>query len=287
VIIFISTPNSMRPQNIFLLLPLPSPPVPPRCIAGRLGCFPGVGALSWWSCPPTPPGGAGRRLVLLPHRRPWRAVVGAGSGLSALNKPVRGGFRPLVRDPAPLHRSGRGGEIGGNGLDSVDEALDLKLLVAGKLLPRCSTSQQPPLHSSAGRGGRRWQWGLLPHFMRAVVSLLVPPVPAGRGGEGLGVRGRDAAEGGNPRPPPSGGGGVAEWSDKIATAWRCGLSVSDLEAPPQISSRSSSWPAVLTNLLVRCSAGLVDGVVCALRADIGCSSSSWPASVARERMKNA
>jgi hypothetical protein len=89
-----------------------------------------------------------------------------------------------------------------------------------------------PLSSSASRGGRSWRLGLLPHFIRAVESLLVPPVLAGRGGEGLGVRRRDAAEGGNPRLLPSGGGGVAEWSDMIATTWCCGLSVSDLEAPP-------------------------------------------------------
>jgi hypothetical protein len=73
---------------------------------------------------------------------------------------------------------------------------------------------------------------LLPTFIRDVVSLLVPPLLADRGGEGLGVRSRDAAESGNPRLLLSGGGGVVEWSGKLATAWCRGLPGSDLEASP-------------------------------------------------------
>jgi hypothetical protein len=65
------------------------------------------------------------------------------------------------------------------------------------------------------------------------VPLLVLPLLADRGGEGLGERSRDATEGGNPWPLPSGGGGVVEWSGKLVTSWCCGLSCSDFEAPPQ------------------------------------------------------
>jgi hypothetical protein len=204
----------------------------PPCIVCRIGCFLGAGPLPCLSCSPAPPGGAGRRQAPLPHRHPCRAVAGAGSGLSSSNKPARSGSSYLVRDPAPIHRSGRGGKIGGAWLDSAVGALDSQLPVARKLLSRWSSSQQPPPSSSAGHGGRIWRLGLLPHFIRAVVSLLVPPVLAGRGGEGLGVRRRDAAEGGNPRLLPSGGGGVAEWPDMIAAAWCCGLPGLDLEAPP-------------------------------------------------------
>jgi hypothetical protein len=52
------------------------------------------------------------------------------------------------------------------------------------------------------------------------------------GSEGLGVRSRDAAEGGNPQPLPNGGGGVVEWYGKVAISWCCGLPGSNLEAPP-------------------------------------------------------
>jgi hypothetical protein len=72
-------------------------------------------------------------------------------------------------------------------------------------------------------------------------SLLVPPVLAGRGGEGLGVRSWDTTVGGNPRLLPTGGGGVAEWSNRIATAWCCGLSISDLKAPPPNKLKAVLW----------------------------------------------
>jgi hypothetical protein len=74
-----------------------------------------------------------------------------------------------------------------------------------------------------------------------VESLLVPPVLASRGGEGLGVRSWDAAVGGNPRLLPSGGGGVTEWSNRIATAWCYGLSILDLKAPPPNKLKAVLW----------------------------------------------
>jgi hypothetical protein len=93
-------------------------------------------------------------------------------------------------------------------------------------------SQQSPLPPLAGCGGRRWRKRLLLPFLCAVASLLFIPMLADRGGVGLGARSSDAAEGGNPRPHPSSGGGVVEWFGKAATAWCCGLPRSDPEAPP-------------------------------------------------------
>jgi hypothetical protein len=61
-----------------------------------------------------------------------------------------------------------------------------------------------------------------------------PPLLAGRGGEGLGVGSGDVAGSwcDNPRPPPSGDGGVAEMSGVAATVWCRGLPAPGLEAPP-------------------------------------------------------
>jgi hypothetical protein len=85
----------------------------------------------------------------------------------------------------------------------------------------------------AGRGGRNRRKILLLAFLCAMASLfLLIPSLAGRGGGGLGVRSSEAAEGGNPRPLPSGGDGAMEWYNKVAAARCWGLPCSDLEAPP-------------------------------------------------------
>jgi hypothetical protein len=72
--------------------------------------------------------------------------------------------------------------------------------------------------------------------------------------------------------------GCLGWS-WTSPSWSGALLISALWPPPL-----SAGP---TSLLVWYSAELVNGVVSAPSVALGCSSSSWPASVARERMKTA
>jgi hypothetical protein len=146
--------------------------------------------------------------------------VGSGSRRSSSNKPT--GLSPQAGDRLPPTRARRGDEKAGIWLVQCLGRLDLWW----------RGPQQSSLPPLAGRGGWRWRKYLLLPFLCAVLSLVFISSLTGHGGEGLGVRSRDVTEGGNPRLLPSDSSGVMEWSDKLATAWCCGLPCSDLEAPP-------------------------------------------------------
>jgi hypothetical protein len=146
--------------------------------------------------------------------------VGSGSRRSSSNKPA--GLSPQAGDRLPPSRACRGDEMAGIRLDQCLGYLDLWWRAPQQ-------SSLPPL---AGRDGRRWRKFLLLPFLYAVVSPVFISLLPGRGGEGLGVRSRDAVEGCNPRLLPSGGSGVVEWPGKLATAWCCGRPCSDLKVSP-------------------------------------------------------
>jgi hypothetical protein len=147
-------------------------------------------------------------------------VVGSRSRCSSPNKPA--GLGPQAENRGSPPQARRGDEFAGIRLDSCSGCLD----------PWWRTSQQSPLPLFTGRGGRSRRKNLLLLLLCTVASLLLIPLLAGRGGGGLGVRSCEAAEGGNPRPPPSGGDGAVERYGKVAIARCWWLPCSDLEAPP-------------------------------------------------------
>jgi hypothetical protein len=147
-------------------------------------------------------------------------VVGPRSGRSSPNKPAR--LSPQAGDRESPPQARRGDESAGIRLDSCLGCLDLWW----------RASQQSLLPLFTGHGGWSRRKNQLLPFLCAVASLLLIPSLAGRGGGGLGVRSSEAAEGGNPRPLPSGGDGAVEWYGKIVAARCWGLPCSDLEAPP-------------------------------------------------------
>jgi hypothetical protein len=149
-----------------------------------------------------------------------------------MNNPTRFGS---VARRCELKLSSRSRHGGGNdevGLDLLPWGLDPESPVVGGLICRRRVVLQVVSSTSPGQGG--WDWKRWPQllFVGVVALLLLTLLPAGRGGEGYGVRRGVAATGGCPRLFPSNGRGVVEMWSLIAPAWCRGTPGSDVEAPP-------------------------------------------------------
>jgi hypothetical protein len=237
-------PSRLSPTVALTRRP-PSPPPPaappagvtgrgstgPSFTAPRVGLLPCLGGLPRPSCTPAPTGGAGGRRDPLPLCRPWRAAARAGARPSSQNNPARFGLKTRWCDLVRPSRYRHGGGNGEVRLDLAPGGLDPESPVVGGLICRWRELQQvvsPPLPDQGGRGRRRW---LLLLFVGVAALLLLTLLPAGRGGEGYGVRCGVAVAGGNPRPFPSSDGGVVEMLSLRAPAWCRGFLDSDIEAP--------------------------------------------------------
>jgi hypothetical protein len=204
----------------------------PPCIVCRLGFVFGVGSMPRPSSDSASSGDAGRRLDLLPLRRPWRAAVGAGSGGSSPNKPARPDSRPRRCGPVLPSQARRGGGNGGNSFDLHLGAPDLEAPVAEGFFPMWRKRGKAFFYLSADHGGRGWRSRSLLLPIGAAVSLLLMSLLAGRGGEGCGMWSGDVAASENLRPFASNGGESMLMSALVNPVWCRGSPVSDIEAPP-------------------------------------------------------
>jgi hypothetical protein len=191
----------------------------PPCTARRVGFLFGFGGMPQPSFTPASSGGAGGRRTPLPLRRSWRTAAWAGSLPSSQNNPARIGLKLRWCGLARPSRSRHGGGNSETSLVPLPCGLDPESPVVGGLICRWRALQQvgsPPLPDQGCRDWKRWTLLL---FVGVAALLLLTFLPAGRGGEGYGVRCGVAVAGGNPRPFPSSEGGVVEMLSLIAPTW--------------------------------------------------------------------
>jgi hypothetical protein len=141
------------------------------------------------------------------------------------------GLRPRRCGSELPSRARHGGGIGEFSLDLHSGSFDLEPPVVGGFGCWWRMLRLGLFSISADPGGRGWRRRPLPLSIGAAGLLLPTFMPAGRGGEGFGVRSGVFAAGGYSRPFLSNGSRVAEMSGEVAPAWCRGLPGSDIEAP--------------------------------------------------------
>jgi hypothetical protein len=140
-------------------------------------------------------------------------------------------LRPRWCGSELLSRARHGGGIGEISLDLHSGSLDLEPPVVGGFGCWWRMLRQGFFFIFADLDGRRWWRRPLPLSIGAAGLLHLTFMPAGRGGEGCGVRSGVVAAGGYSRPFLSNGNRVAEMSGVVAPAGCRGLQGSDNEAP--------------------------------------------------------